>query len=156
VVLCPSAGIALCVLAGWRMLENWEEDSAGAGAALGELSESGDAPRRLWPGVVKVPHRGGPSRTRGTRLTIVDDRTDLARLAVDAFVEASLACMENPVPGSVEEQKCECLIERAQHRDFRYLTHLWRSFAGADWRQNPHARYPEHAMLQFHRPSRAC
>jgi len=89
------------------------------------------------------------------RLTIVDDRTDVERIAVDAFVAASLACMANPAPGSLEEQKCECLIERAQHSDFRYATHLWSAAVRAEWRQGPHARHPEQTVLQFRRPARA-
>lgn len=57
----------------------------------------------------------------------MDDRTDMAQIAVSAFVQASLACMENPEPGSLEERKCERLIARARQFDTHYVKQLWKS-----------------------------
>jgi hypothetical protein len=57
----------------------------------------------------------------------MDDRTDMAQIAVSAFVHASLACMENPPPGSPEEVKCERLIARARQFDTHYVKQLWKS-----------------------------
>jgi hypothetical protein len=57
----------------------------------------------------------------------MEETTDMAQIAVNAFVAASLACMENPAPGSVEERKCERLISRARRLDTRYFRQLRRS-----------------------------
>jgi hypothetical protein len=56
--------------------------------------------------------------------TVEDDRSEMARIAVDAFVAASLACMQNPAPGSREDEKCERLIDRARRYDACYVHQL--------------------------------
>ena len=56
-----------------------------------------------------------------------EDRTDMAQIAVSAFVQASLACMENPEPGSLEETKCERLIARARQFETHYVRQLRKS-----------------------------
>lgn len=58
--------------------------------------------------------------------TIGNDRTDLARIAVDTFVAASLACMENPDSGSPVDGQFERPIALAQH-GAREVDPLWQS-----------------------------
>jgi len=58
------------------------------------------------------------------RPTSINHGHDLAELAVDTFVAASLACMEGSIDGRIDEGRCERLFHRAQFLEARYLNEM--------------------------------
>jgi hypothetical protein len=67
---------------------------------------------RACPGVRVPASRRSIQEHKRMRPIVVDERAEMARAAAESFVAASLACMENPGPDSIEAQKGEHLIER--------------------------------------------
>lgn len=63
--------------------------------------------------------------------TFADDRSQLANIAVDTFVAASLACMEHADPGSPSDRRCERLFAQAQQLEDMYVNQLWQSLSRA-------------------------